>query len=1412
MLLTLSSYTKKYVIYQTSQIDNKIVPLDVYNAPKDCVLHLMDNFDYQLNKRRDTFRLEYYPFFLNNNLPKCIIYHNTTLDMEFIKHLDIRIRFKTQGLATALHSFDRQIRSIGHSEFREQNLFKLDKKDSIPVVVNHNPIFSRLETFGSNKKYQSYYTFLIHMHSIFHFLYTHFEDKNKILFVPLHDKEIIPFVIYKKFYKNFAIPESYLTKFKSELFYLLGHLIMYSTVQNINDIKYNFIHKSDNITICFFNPDTSKSISINLGLFRELASKSSSLLKKLITTLHSISLDMPLEKTNKVLNQTEKQYENIDLDNEQELNKVKSSTISTTEKPEDIESTIVVTNKDELVSISKEDTLISKDSQKTSIDFVTNQSKQTLEFIDKQSHLTPAQKQRYKKMYLDSLNSPITIDGKSYKIKDLLNQKVDTKLSNIQDLSNKIDSTVMDKSYATNVTTNLHEEYLDKHFNQHLAKCIFSLSKSGLFFKKYEEETEKTDTNIVKHIRLTYTNIDGKTKTLKIKIPLPDHEGYFRYNGVKSYMKLQLVNLPITKINNYRVSLSSNYGKTIVERNTSIRYNFANHFISILEKYNKDNPDKPIKFKKHVYTYHAQLPFEYTTIGKNIKYVQGPKYEVNFSYDTRFNSIGSSKTLIDKIKKAESKYGVLVGKSRIENHIFLFMNEKNIITEVDVDLNKVLSEGFLLDYVIPPHYQSVKPEWINLLILDKKLPLIFILGYKFGLKRILDDIKIPYRTVPKGHQLNLLPYEIPIRFNDVTLIIPRYPITKSWIICGLLAFNNLTNYSFSDLDIEDTYYDIISQKGLSINYIKGIDNFFNFFIDPITEEILKELGEPTTPKELLYRAVEILNTEYHEEPAAVKNFRVKSLEKINGVIYNEITKQYAQYLNDKSKNTSFTINTEAVLMKILQDQSVILAEETNPIHYLKERTALTHGGFLGREADSFVERDRKYPSDGLGIISEAVPDNPKVGFSSFAPLNMLVDNSLGLFKQNKDISKLGAGNILSVSGVLMPFSTNDDAKRLTFISIQLSHHVPCKNSTPCRIATGFESIVGDMSSPLYAVIAKDDGKIEYIDDQTFKVKYKKLGTYIYKYGKVEGEVSSFMINHHITLNNLKVNQSIKKGDVLAYNTGFFKYDPVFKQLNWCHGVSANIAIIDTKSTLEDASAFTQEFLNKFDFDTVYKRVIKITPELAIKDMVSEGTEVDYNTPLVTLEYQDIQNIDIENTDSELEEDDILGDLNKIVTKAKHKGYIHKIKMYHTLDITDYHPTVQKVLRSYYRKINQLKKSHKDVINVEDININPKVEPGTRIKKTELNEGELVIIFYINEVVPSTIGDKFVIDNSLKTVVGEIIDYDFTTKSGIKLDGIFGGASIFNRIITSPIKLGILERIMESIEKKAIELYFGEKEK
>jgi hypothetical protein len=243
---------------------------------------------------------------------------------------------------------------------------------------------------------------------------------------------------------------------------------------------------------------------------------------------------------------------------------------------------------------------------------------------------------------------------------------------------------------------------------------------------------------------------------------------------------------------------------------------------------------------------------------------------------------------------------------------------------------------------------------------------------------------------------------------------------------GLLKFETRP-YEFAQFNGQDVYYALLRDEGISLNYLKGISDFFKLFIDPITRDVLLRMKEPTEVGRLLIRATEMLTTEDMIPAASMRNHRLRGYERFPTTLYNEMSRSYASYSRQRGNRKSYSINPEAVFLRLIQDQTLRIVEEMNPVENVKDKHSATYTGSGGRTAQSFVVEDRQFPADGIGVLSEATPYSGKVAINTYVTADPLIANIRGMFDlDNVDIEKLEPTQILSVSALLMPCATNDD--------------------------------------------------------------------------------------------------------------------------------------------------------------------------------------------------------------------------------------------------------------------------------------------------------------------------------------------------------------------------------------------------
>ena len=289
--------------------------------------------------------------------------------------------------------------------------------------------------------------------------------------------------------------------------------------------------------------------------------------------------------------------------------------------------------------------------------------------------------------------------------------------------------------------------------------------------------------------------------------------------------------------------------------------------------------------------------------------------------------------------------------------------------------------------------------------------------WSVGFEDITEDVKY----VPK-------PNDIHIKFADRVLHINRYPLAHSLIVAGLEYFD-VSRYEMSEFESKDVYYRLLMDKKLSINYIKGMDSFYDLFVDNMTYSVLKMMHEPTTVRDLLIRATVLLTTTDHLPASSGYNHRIRGYEQFAGVVYNELAREFATYKSKNGANNKFSVNPDAVYLRVIQNASMLTAESGSPLEDMTLMCDMTYGGVGGRSAESFVISDRHYDKSDVGVVSEATVDNQKVAFNSALSYNPNIVNTLGMPAEIKQ-EDFKASQVFSPHTLMFPFSTCDDSKRL----------------------------------------------------------------------------------------------------------------------------------------------------------------------------------------------------------------------------------------------------------------------------------------------------------------------------------------------------------------------------------------------
>ena len=852
--------------------------------------------------------------------------------------------------------------------------------------------------------------------------------------------------------------------------------------------------------------------------------------------------------------------------------------------------------------------------------------------------------------------------------------------------------------------------------------------------------------------------------------------------------------LPIRKTAPDTVALTSYYSKMFVTRSDRSNFNYEKWLsakVMLLAMGGEGSLMHSARMAD-VFTSDVVLPRIYTIIAKKIAGFVVNDYQFSFDWKRRRAFFGDS--IIDTMDKVLDKK-VLVPVAKKEGFLLTMDKDgqlfENSLTEEKASVNLGSIETFIgIDI-------SNKPtEVAEVSIFGKEIPLGIVLGYQLGLGNLLATIKAKFRRVIKGGNYNIATNEFAIKFEDQTIIVEKNGVSEL-ILAGFNRFaKDIKRYSVYDFDRKEVYANVLENNGIGVRWIREFSNMFVFWVDHITRDILITMNEPTDLVLLFIRSAELLLIDQSPHQMDIAYMRDKGYERFAGMIYFELMKAVRGYTSRPANaKTKLELNPQAVWMGILQDQSVMPVDQSNPIHSLKEKEEIIYSGSGGRTARSMTESARVFHKSSEGVVSEATKDSGDVATVVYTTADPNY-NSLRGTTRRLDKYEGNAAKIISTSALMAAGIQHDDGKRINFVNIQNSQTTHCKHYTPLPARTGYERVLAHRTDELFAKTARTNGTVTALTNNVITVTYEDGEVVSYEHGRRFGTWAGNVIPHDIKT-DLKLGDKVTQGVPIVYNTQYFARDTLDpSQVIYKQGVLARIVLWEGVDTLEDSSAISPELAEKLVTEATHIRCIKVPFDLEVRNLVKTNEMVEKESILCTLHAVTGGNSDIFDEEAIA----ILNNISASTPRADAAGVVNKIEVIYTGDLEEMSSSLRAIAETSDAKIrkfnNQMGKRAVDGY----------VEPGFRVGSQTLETNTAMIKVYITGDVPMGVGDKAVFAHQMKSVVCRVMNGRYETEDGQTVDGIFGYQSISNRTVLSPELIGTTNTLSVELGKRVIAAY------
>lgn len=309
---------------------------------------------------------------------------------------------------------------------------------------------------------------------------------------------------------------------------------------------------------------------------------------------------------------------------------------------------------------------------------------------------------------------------------------------------------------------------------------------------------------------------------------------------------------------------------------------------------------------------------------------------------------------------------------------------------------------------------------------------------------------------------------------------------------------------------------------------------------------------------------------------------------------------------------------------------------------------------------------------------------------------------------------------------------------------------------------------------------------------------------VFQFGDKYTTISGSYLRQIIVL-NVKKGDRVKRGDVIAYNSGFFEPEPGTRQVNWKHGVVGTVAFMDRSETYEDSCEISKEFGQRLSTSPGHQRIIEVTNNTVLHEVVSVGDHVETEDYLAIMEDGDLDALASTDDPAML---DMIASLNRKMPKAKYHGVVARVEIYHACDFADLHPSLQKIARRNAQQRRAVFNAYQNTMKANNVTPPQKVPIGTKYLGVEFaDETKVAIFVIISEDLGCVPGDKLVLAAQAKTTIGNVVEQPTTTASGVPVDMVFSASGVANRLLSSHLILGIGESVLEKLEQNVVTAYF-----
>ena len=572
-----------------------------------------------------------------------------------------------------------------------------------------------------------------------------------------------------------------------------------------------------------------------------------------------------------------------------------------------------------------------------------------------------------------------------------------------------------------------NKTYIEKVMPKDIMDALLCLNTKSI--PLYVRDVKIEDTSDELNYKETYTialeDANRQRSTLKVDFPKVIENRFLYLGGGKKNIKNQSYFYPVVKTEEDTVQMVSNYNKMYIRRIDTKSTSSVERLKRFLKQ--AEGADKFIKFGNS------------NAVNKSGEFITSVEYDELAKFMKRLH-VGGLKIYFSQhdIKDLLTKKNLTVPDGYF--CVGFDKEDKPIYVEYS-GTQKTKAGQSICDLIVDAlpedmraaYYKIRAPKrlmYVSVKVMAQDITVAMLLGFWEGLTTLLRKCKANYHLeehMPKVVQ----PSENVIRFKDTFLV---YEDTmEAGLLLNGIRMVPTEKWNIGDFDSREPYLEYFVKVYGKASIANALFNFYEWFIDPVTKEILEDISLPTDLVQLVIYAVSLLADSQYTSDLNQRISRIRSFEIIPMVFYGELASQYVVYRNASGRK-KFSLKRDCVIKGVLDVATVEEISTLNPTLEIENTHGVSFKGFHGNNLDDmYTIRKRSYDKSMTGTISPISSPDAGCGLNKSLTLEPEIENIRGYVKvpeNDKDFDNLKDVNLFSAGELTMPgASRNDDPSR-----------------------------------------------------------------------------------------------------------------------------------------------------------------------------------------------------------------------------------------------------------------------------------------------------------------------------------------------------------------------------------------------